>query len=60
MTNETRWLLCSEQSATFFPEKGAISFKNVVNKKYIIKSELKCKLIMMCFQGPLICYALVT
>ena len=57
MTGDMRCLLCSEQSATFFPEKEAISFKNVVNKKYIIKSELKCKLIMMCFRGPLICYA---
>ena len=47
-------------SATSFPEKEAINFYNFVNKKYIIKSELKCQLIMMCFQGPLICYALVT
>ena len=49
-------LLCSEQSPTFFPEKEAISLKNVVNKRYIIKSQLKHKFIMMCFQGPLICY----
>ena len=41
----------------FFPGKEAISFKDVVNKKYIIKSELKCVLIMMCFRGPLIHYA---
>ena len=33
-------------SATFFLEKEAISFKNVINKKYIIKSELKRKLII--------------
>ena len=47
----------------FFPRKRSnYSFKNVVNKKYIIKSELKRKFIMMCFQGPLtnVCYALVT
>ena len=36
-----------------------MSFKNVVNKKYIIKSELKRKFIMIYCQGPLICYALV-
>ena len=30
----------------FFLEKEAISFKNVINKKYIIKSELKRKLII--------------
>ena len=46
--------------AIFFVKKEAITFENFVNKKYIIKSELKCKLIMMCFRGPLICYALVT
>ena len=31
-----------------------------MNKRYIIKSELKRKLIMMTFQGPLICHALGT
>ena len=31
-----------------------------MNKRYIIKSELKLKLIMMSFQGPLIRYAIVT
>ena len=30
----------------FFPEKEAICFKNVINKKYIIKSELKRNLII--------------
>ena len=45
----------------FSPKKKQnCSFKNVINKKYIINSELKRKFIMMCFQGPLICYALVT
>ena len=44
----------------FSPKKNSISFKNVVNKRYTIKSELKRKLLVMCFQGPLICYALVT
>ena len=32
---------------------------HVMNKTYIIKSELKRKLIMMCFQCPLTCYALL-
>ena len=31
-----------------------------MNKRSIIKSELKRNLIMMSFQGPLICHALVT
>ena len=31
-----------------------------MNKRYIIKPELKRNLIMMSFQGPLICHALVT
>ena len=31
-TKLMRWLLYSEQSATFLPEKAAISFKSVVNK----------------------------
>ena len=44
----------------FSPKKKQIGFKNVMNKRYIIKSELKLKLIMMSFQGPLICYAIVT
>ena len=44
----------------FLPQKEAIGFKNIVNKKYIIKSELKRKFVVRCFQGPLICYALVT
>ena len=42
--------------AYFFLQKRS----NVVNKRYIIISELKRKLIMMSFQGPLICHALVT
>lgn len=51
---------CFAQSSQllFSPKKKQfMSFKNVVNKKYIIKSELKCELIMMCFRGPLIHYA---
>ena len=58
MTDETCRLLCSGQSPTFFSKKEAISFKkiNVVNKRYIIKSELKRKFIMMSFQGQLIVY----
>ena len=44
----------------FSSKKKQIGFKNVMNKRYIIKSELKLKLIMMSFQGPLIRYAIVT
>ena len=44
----------------FSLKKKQLVLKNVVNKRYIIKSVLKRKLIMMCFRGPLICYALVT
>ena len=54
---------CFAQSSQllFSPKKKQfMSFKNVVNKKYIIKSELKRKFIMIYCQGPLICYALVT
>ena len=54
---------CFAQSSRllFSPKKKQfMSFKNVVHKKYIIKSELKRKFIMICCQGPLICYALVT
>ena len=45
----------------FFPGKRSkIVVLKISNKKFIIKSKLKCKLIMMCFQGPLVCYDLVT
>ena len=50
----------TQSSQLLFSSEEETSFNNVVNKNYIIKSELNMSLIMICFQGPLICYALVT
>ena len=37
--NKMHRLLCSYRLATFFEKEEATSLKNVVNKKYVIKSE---------------------
>ena len=45
-------------NSTFWNDSWVQTF-HTFHKKYIIKSELKRKFIMICCQGPLICYALV-